>query len=102
MRVWALWHGGASYAAPYVSEDVETFASISEAREAFTDRYSSGHGFFQTFNYVNREQDHALTPAVSDDCTMTLWLYDPTEDTDPYPWKILSIGARGGVRLDHA
>lgn len=101
MKVWALWHGGSSYSAPYVATDVEAFASITAARDAFTHRYNGGR-WASEFRYVNREWDAAATPGVDESSTMTLWLYDPTEDTDPYPWKILSIGRQGAVRLDHA
>src|SRR4051812_37664396 len=83
MRVWALWHGGSSYVMGSVPEDVEVFASISAAREAFTDRYANGYGWFQHFEYVNREPVDVLTPAVEDGPSMMLWLYDPSEDTDP-------------------
>jgi hypothetical protein len=85
-----------------VPEDVESFPSITAARDAFTDRHANGYGWFQHFQYVNREPVDALTPAVEDGDEMWLWLYDPSQDEDPYPWKILSRGARGGVRLERA
>jgi len=102
MRVWALWHGGASYSAPYVADHLEVFPSITAAREAFTGRYSSGHGYCQTFNYVHQDMAHVFTPGVDETSEMWLWLYDPTDTPDPYPWKILRYGRRGGVVLERA
>jgi len=100
MRVWALWHGGSSYSAPTMA-DLEEFSSISAAREAFTHRFNGGR-WASEFRYVNREWEGAATPGVGEDSTMTLWLYDPTNVEDPYPWRIIQHGARGGVRVDYA
>jgi hypothetical protein len=102
MRVWALWHGGSSYGAPYVSDHLEAFGSITAARGAFVDRHDTGTWLQQTFNYVHQDPCTVYAPGVDDDTEMWLWLYDPSDTPDPYPWKILRYGARGGVRLDRA
>lgn len=86
MKVFGLWYGGSSYAAPTVKRDTEDFDSIKEARESFESRYDGEPGY----------------PAVSDESEMQLFFYDPRKSDDPYPDKILRFGPRGGVRTERA
>jgi hypothetical protein len=80
MQTYALWHGGSSYAAPSIPDDLEAFDSIREARAAFNAR---------------RDWD-PYYPCVEGS---SMWLYfsDPTDDPDPYPDRVLEEGPRGGL-----
>lgn len=59
--VWYVWHGGASYSPPDVT-DVETADSLAAVREVCADRYANRDGRF---------------PAVGDDSGATVWFTDP-------------------------
>lgn len=94
--IYGMWHGGPSYAAPYVTEHVETFPSIAAAMMEMRDRIR-GWG---TFRYADRPVIDNSTPAVTES-TMTVWLTDPRDTEDPYPDRMLVQGPHGGVRCDH-
>lgn len=96
MKVWMLWHGGASYAVGDIMHDIEEFDSLREAIRSFDGRADSSNTFYPC---VEREpQDEGGQSAW-------IFLYDPrSEDVrgDPYPDRILEYGPRGGVRLTPA
>ena len=96
--VWALWHGGSSYAPGELPRDLEHFGSIAEARGALRDRATMGGRWPQSFRYVDRPAETALTPCADEGATMTLWTYDPRGEDDPYPSLVLELGPRGGIR----
>lgn len=79
MIVWALWHGGHSYASPDMSH-LETFESQTAAVEACRDRYDNVDG---------------RTPAVDESSGMTVWLADPSDSDDPYPDRLIVRSDRG-------
>lgn len=89
-RVWFLWHGGASYAAPDASrrEDCEAFASLREALADFAAR--PGASFYPDCNRV---------PPDDGGPSAHLFFADPYKDSDPYPDRVLSFGPRGGLRM---
>ena len=91
MKVFAMWYGGCGYSTPnqHDRRDVEAFESIEAAVECFDDRYH------------NRR--HPDTPCV-DQATTEMWLfigYDPYEDGDCYPDRIVKYGPKGGIRVEH-
>ena len=90
-RVWMLWHGGASYAAPdqFNRRDCDEFASLKEARDEFASR--PGDSYYPGCNAV-----------PVDDGGPSGWIFyaDPFQDGDLYPDRILSFGPRGGVRIE--
>lgn len=88
MKVWALWHGGASYAHPEMS-DAEEFPSIEAAK-----------GEFWARRYWPPRTGSPDTPNVDDTATMFLYAADPNETHDPLPEKRFSFGPRGGVRVE--
>lgn len=111
-RIWvALWHGGASYSAPY-ADDAETFGSIREAADAMRDRRDRGHWQSQTFRYVFRDTARDLTPCAHDDNSGSMTLFGPFDslpddfrqylETDGYPDRMIEFGPRGGIRIERA
>ena len=86
MKVYALWYGGSSYAAPSIPEDIEEFDSIREARDVFESRADFDPYF----------------PCVDESSEMHLFFADPRESGEEYPDRVLFLGPRGGVRMDHA
>jgi diadenosine tetraphosphatase ApaH/serine/threonine PP2A family protein phosphatase len=83
MQIYALWHGGSSYAVPTIPQDIERFDSIRAAREAFKAR---------------RDWD-PYYPCV-EGSSMYLYFSDPTGNPDPYPDRVLIEGPRGGLVED--
>lgn len=99
--IYALWHGGINYAAPYVSDDTEAFDTISQAVNEFRRRAFSGYG---TFDYISKPPESIDTPCARDGASMSLYFYDPTADDvrDPYPDRLIEIGPRGGIQVSKA
>lgn len=98
MRVWMLWHGGASYAPGDVETDLEEFSTLGAAADSFAGRASSLETFYPC---VSEEEP--------DDGGPEAWLFltDPRppagEPTgDAYPDRIMAFGPRGGVRISDA
>jgi len=79
MKVQALWYGGPNYALS-TQDDIETFDSIKRAKEVFFDR---------------QDWDH-YRPCVQDS-EMHLYFHKFTENG---PDRILTMGPRGGVRME--
>lgn len=67
--MFALWHGGHSYAPPNVEQDTEDYDSLQDAREAFEARIANTDG---------------RTPCV-DGSRMEIFYGDPRETRDPHP-----------------
>lgn len=90
MKVWMLWHGGSSYAHGSIEDDVEEFASLKAAKDAF----------------AARADFDPYYPCVSDDASAWIFFHDPNDEGngpgDPYPDRVLEFGPRGGVRVEHA
>ncbi len=91
MKCWMLWHGGASYAPSELPDDLESFDSLRELRDSFDARgYDSYY------------------PCVSDDTAEDggpsgyVYFRDPTDESDPYPDRIIEYGPRGGLRITYA
>lgn len=89
-KVYAMWHGGSSYAHPYVSDHVEGFDTLDEVKYAFQERMHASR-IPATFKYLDRPEETTYCPVV-EESTMTVWYYDPRESTDPYPDLILTQG----------
>ena len=85
-KVYWLWHGGASYAAP-ASDDYDTFASLGAAKSAFQARLSHCR-----FPAVTRAWPEAGGPEA------LLYGQPPTMQLDPD--ARLYLGPRGGVRVE--
>lgn len=110
MRYVGLWHGGASYAAPY-AEDAEYFRSIRHAADAMRYRESHGARYPQRFRYVFRDQDETLTPCAHSDWSGGITLYRITPGMSPediremierdgYPDRLIEFGPRGGIKVE--
>lgn len=99
MSTWyGLWYGGNGYALSDVELDMERFDSLQEAKDALNDRYHDGYSFRQPFDYVNREPEKVLTPAVGADSCIHLFA---TSDGDPaLPDRHVYFGPQGGVRIE--
>lgn len=83
--VYAMYHGGGSYAAPDV-EDAEHFASVAAAKEAMRGRLAG--------------RDRAF-PTVDESAIMDVFTGGhPRDYADPYPDLRLSHGPRGGIRQE--
>ena len=86
MKVYGLWHGGASYAVGAYS-DIEPFDSLADAKRTLVARY------------MNYEQP--ATPCVEKDET-SIWIFEamPDDNGDLYPDRVLSFGPRGGIKME--
>jgi hypothetical protein len=82
-KVWALWHGGYSYAHPNVIDDLESFDSLADAKIAFEQRYRNWGGD---------------TPVVDESATMMIFHEEPGDD--PYPDKIITVSRRGTAKVE--
>ena len=87
-----LWHGGASYASGSIEDDTEEFATLTDARRAFELRASTWETYYPCVS-TDTPEDGGPSAQV--------FFADPREFADPYPDRIMSFGARGGVRLEH-
>ena len=84
-QVWAMWHGGYSYAVPELS-DAEPFDSLAHATRVFAARLAN---------------DDRFTPCVDRSSTMHVFTGGhPETYRDPYPDRVLSVGPRGGIRSE--
>lgn len=105
-RYVGLWHGGASYGAPY-ADDAEWFRSIDEASRAMRERRNSGAWCRVWFRYVFRGNDCTLTPGAHDDNSGSIMLYRVSPDMSAedirdmcesgYPDRMIEYGPRGGI-----
>lgn len=84
MKIYAMWHGGSSYAAPdnFRRRDVESFPSLQAAIVEFRHRASGRDSYY---------------PAVDESSEMMIYRADPYRDSDAYPDLLLRVGPRGGV-----
>lgn len=88
MRVFWLWHGGSSYAAPD-GDDVEEFPSLAAAADEF--RRRSQEAFYPA---VDRLPPESGGPSA-------LIYYDPP-CIDDYPARVMTFGPHGGLRVTPA
>jgi hypothetical protein len=104
--IWALWNGGSGYGPSDLVSDLESFASLEDARQALRSRRDYGYGFRQSFEFVNRDPESVFTPCVEDDSSMWVWfgadVVDGVTYVPEYPDRVVSFGPRGGVRVEHA
>lgn len=91
MTVFALWHGGSSYAPGSIETDLEAFDDVQSAAWALMYREHVGATVLQDFRYVHRAPERCYTP-VTTDSEMLLYYSDPTDSPDPYPDAIATIG----------
>lgn len=84
MKVYMMWHGGANYALPTV-DDAEEFSSLQAAKESFWSR-------------ADRDPFY---PCVENPEAWILFS-DPRENAsgDVYPDRVMTLGPRGGVRIE--
>lgn len=99
------WYGGSSYSVGEMPDILERFKSIEAAKDALRDRRDHGYWEPQDFDYVTREAESSLLPAVGDDSEIQLYNVgktdvDPNEWSDPYPDLRVFFGPRGGVRVE--
>lgn len=99
MIVYALWDGGAGYSSPAIPDHVERFDSLADAKDAFYARHM-GAVIRCPFAYVNREPISVYTPLTDASARMQVFFYDPTDERDPYPDRIITFGPRGGIRVE--
>jgi hypothetical protein len=95
---YGVWHGGNGYALSELGNELERFGSIESAKEALSDRYHSGYSWRQKFDYVNRDPESVLTPAVGEDSCIHLFA---SPDCLDYPDRCVRFGPRGGVRVEN-
>lgn len=82
MIVHAEWWGGPSYSFP---DTRETFASITEAVDAFAWRLANVDG---------------RTPCVTKDAEIRLFFGSADPMEQDYPDRIVTVGPRGGIRVE--
>jgi hypothetical protein len=95
MKVWMLWHGGASYAHGSIEENIEEFDSIKQAVDSFDRRADIWNTYYPC---VSRE------PAENGGQSAWLFFYDPRIEGagDPYPDRVIEYGPRGGLHVNYA
>ncbi len=93
MKVFALWHGGSSYAPAdqFNRRDIEEFDSIRDALAEFESR--TRDPYYPCVDTAPQDQGGA---------SMWLCFADPFENGDLYPDRVVSFGPRGGVRCERA
>lgn len=97
--VFVVWHGGAGYSASELPRDIESFESLTFARNALLNRYMSNGRYRETFRYVNRPHDEVYAPGVDLDSIFDVYLADPTNTDDAYPdWRYELRESRNGYR----
>jgi len=82
--IYALWHGGSSYAAGDPVANLESFPSLSAARDAMERRFQEGAFYTQNFEFVNREPERVFCPVVGEDSSMLVWMTAEVEDGVTY------------------
>jgi hypothetical protein len=93
--VFALWHGGASYAHSYAPEDVEVFPSLQEVKDELVARYCG----WATIRHLDGTTEVTQTPAVEHDSAFTVWRGG---DGGEVPASVTRVcfGPRGGIRSE--
>lgn len=109
-RFVAVWHGGINYSHGD-ADDAEWFGSIREASDAMKDRRNMGHNYSQTFRFVFRPTESALTPNAHDDNSGYMDLYRVDRNTTGAdirnavyggcPDYRIEFGPRGGIVVNH-
>lgn len=100
--IFALWHGGANYAGSRIPRDVEIFSSLKAAGDALQSRAFRGFYWSQDFTFADGRKESNLTPCADAGAEMHVFLADPRDSDDPYPDRIITLGPRGGVRVERA
>jgi hypothetical protein len=108
-RYVGMWHGGVNYTHGY-AEDAESFTSIRDAAETMRERRNRGYWQSQTFRYVFREREDALTPCAHDDNSGYVDLFRVGPEDGPEdirnaiysgcPDYRIEFGPRGGIRIE--
>ena len=83
MKCVGLWYGGSNYSAPDPSRDLETFASLQDAKDTFWRRADFDPHY----------------PCVDEE-TAELHVYFGAEYNEDGPDRIVRMGPRGGVRAE--
>ena len=83
MKVTMAWFGGSSYASPE-GKDVEHFSSLKTAKEVFQSRETDFDPYY---------------PCVEGSSAM-IWFGHLDDTTDIYPELELTLGPKGGVRVN--
>ncbi len=99
MTIFGVWHGGANYGVGDLNESVEIFDSLRAARAALSDRERLRAHWLHTFTYADGRVERVETPCV-ENSSMTIWFADPRNNPDPYPDRLLTVGPRGGIRME--
>lgn len=99
MSWYGIWNGGHSYARGE-HEHVELFANLAEARAKFEERLN-GSWRRSFFNFVNQAPQSSYCPAVDESSTLELYATDPSW-TDHTPDRVISIGPKGGIKVEVA
>ena len=94
MTVWAVFNGGHGSYSPgdvHNPRDVESFASLRAAGVELWWRHRGARSYY---------------PCVGDDASLHVYISDPSAGTDgpayEYPDRIITIGPRGGIRMERA
>ena len=85
MKTWMHWHGGSSYAFGTVAENAEAFDTLADAIAAFEHRYNGGDSYYR---------------CADETASAHLYFADPATLHEPYPDRLITIGPRGGVRVE--
>lgn len=89
MQVYAVFSGGVNYStgSVYNAEDVEVFASLKSAGDTLWSRRAGRDSYY---------------PNVDDTAQMSVYFADPRPTGQEYPDRVITVGPRGGIRVERA
>ena len=101
-QVYGLWQGGVNYAASS-KDDLELFASLTDAKWVLETRQRRGYSWPSQFRYVFKNRTCDLTPTVDIDSYIEVW-FDLNLDALAYedlpePDRYVYFGPRGGLHV---
>lgn len=114
MRVFGLWNGGGSYGLADMATDGETWSSLASAKASLVARYASGDWLRDRNSRVVDVDENDVArpgvapdvfyPAVTEDCSIDLYASERVGRdgwrVSDVPWARLTLGPRGGVRVE--
>lgn len=114
MRVFGIWHGGNSYSLSEVGTDGESWSTLADAKADLIDRLR--HGYWSSASrgrVIDKDGEGAVTlgessgslrPCVDEETYIDL--HPSTRvgrekwEVGDYPYARLTVGSRGGVRVE--
>ncbi len=94
MTIFAIWHGGISYAESTIL-DLETFDTIEKAESELEFRDACGNSRYSLFRFVSREHERNLTPAVTGSRIDVFDVASPDDVVTGTPDRVIVLDENG-------